>query len=278
MELSEIYTGNKTRISFEIFPPKNGDISTLFDELRILKKYKPALVSLTFSADGSNSDFSLEILRMILDLELTPMPHFTGICTSKEQALNHIIQIENMGIENILALRGNKVNKDDLGGFDFLYANEFVEYIKEKSTLAIGVGGYVEGHPESVSLEDDIINLKKKVEAGASAIFTSMFFDNNKFYKYVDSVRKAGIDLPIIAGIMPVQNLEHAKSLVKISGIKIPERLMTLLEKQPESTKPGINYAIYQCKNLIDNKVSGLHFYTLNRSDMVSEIMDNIEI
>ncbi len=158
MELSEIYYANKTQISFEIFPPANGDISELFDELRILKKYNPALVSLTYGSDDGTRDFSFDILRMILDLEMTPMPHFTCMCSTKELIEHYIVQIENMGIENILALRGNKNDEEEFCSLDFRYAYELVEYIKEKTTLSIGVAGYPEGHPESENLNEDIDN------------------------------------------------------------------------------------------------------------------------
>ena len=279
MELSEIYQLNKTQVSFEIFPPKNGDISRLFDELRILKRYNPALISLTYGANGGTRDFSFDILRMILDLELTPMPHFTCMCSTKELIEHYIIQIENMGIENILALRGDKSDSEEFCSLDFRYANELVEYIREKTTLSIGVAGYPECHPEAESFDNDIDNLKRKVDAGASAIYTQLFFDNNKFYDYVECVRNVGITLPVIPGIMPVRSLEQAQKMVEMTRVNIPSDLSQKLEEFPEDAKKiGVEYATEQCQNLIDNGVSGLHFFTLNHSDMVSEILDNVEI
>ena len=277
MELSEIYQSNKPQISFEIFPPKDGNISKLFEELRILKKYNPALVSLTYGANGGTRDFSLEILRMILDLELNPMPHFTCICATKELIEHYIVQIENMGIENILALRGDLGENKDTCSLDFRYANELVNFIHQKTTLSIGVGGYPEGHPEAESIDKDIENLKRKVDAGASVIFTQLFFDNAKFYNYIEKVRAAGITIPVAAGIMPVRSLAQAQKMVDMTQVKIPKKLSSDLEKfSQEAHKVGIEYAINQCQDLIDNKVSGLHFYTLNHSDMVSKILDNI--
>ena len=278
MELSEIYYTNKTQVSFEIFPPASGDISELFDELRILKKYNPALVSLTYGSDNGTRDFSFDILRMILDLEMTPMPHFTCMCSTKELIEHYIVQIENMGIENILALRGNKNEEEEFCSLDFRYAYELVEYIKEKTTLSIGVAGYPEGHPESDSLNEDIDNLKRKIDEGASAVFTKMFFDNDKFYKYADLVRGAGIEVPIIAGIMPVRSLTQVEKMLD-KNIVFPDKLREDLENNPDETnKIGIEFAIEQCRDLIDNGVKGIHFYTLNHSDMVSDILDNIEI
>ena len=277
MELSEIYQqSNKPQVSFEIFPPKNGDISKLFDELRILKRYNPALISLTYGANGGTRDFSYEILRMIIDLELTPMPHFTCICATKELIEHYIVQIENMGVENILALRGDEANakSENFCSLDFKYANELVDFINQKTTLSIGVGGYPEGHPEAESTEKDIENLKRKVDAGASAIFTQMFFENDKYYRYVERVQKAGISIPVIPGIMPVRSLAQAQKMVEMTSVKIPDELRKCLEKNPKGA--GVEFGISQCQDLINNGVKGLHFFTLNHSDMVSKILDEI--
>ena len=276
MELREIYSQKGTQISFEVFPPKDGNISMLFDELRILKKYKPALISCTYGANGGTRDFSIEILRLILDLELIPMPHFTCICTTKELVEHYITQVENMGIENILALRGDKHGNESICFPDFSYANELVEFIHEKTTLSIGVGGYPQMHPESQNISTDIENLKQKVDAGASAIFTQLFFDNDKFYSYVEKVRKAGINVPVIAGIMPVRSLAQAHKMVEMTKVSVPEKLKNSLEKYTDkSIDIGIEYAINQCRDLMNNGVKGIHFYTLNKSDMVSKILDN---
>lgn len=286
MELSEIYQINnscnsvyKPEISFEIFPPKSGDNSKLFDELRILKKYHPCFISLTYGANGGARDFSFEILRMLLDLELNVMPHFTCVCSSKEIIEHYITRIENMGIVNILALRGDTASScgDVLNTVDFSYANELVDFIHQKTTLSIGVAGYPEGHIEAESLDKDIENLKRKVDAGASAIFTQMFFDNDKFFRYVDKVRASGIDLPIIPGIMPVRSLSQFEKMTSMAKITIPKSLIEDFEKYPNDVKKiGVEYARKQCCELVGAKVCGLHFFTLNHSDMVSEILDNI--
>jgi len=282
MELSEIYSNLKysngnIKISFEVFPPKNGDISKLFEELRTLKKYNPALVSLTFGASGNSNRFTFEDLKCIRDLDLTLMPHFTCISMNKRNIENYITSIENLGIENILALRGDIPEGVDINNIDFKYANELVEFIESKTTLSIGVAGYPEGHIESPSLADDIKYLKQKVDAGASAIFTQLFYDNNKFYEYVKTVRSAGINLPIIAGIMPIRSIEQIKKMTGMARISLPKKLTDLLEKYPEDIKKaGLDYVTEQCLELVNNNVDGLHFYTLNHSDIVSQILDNI--
>ena len=280
MELKEIYSQDKSRaISFEIFPPKNGDISTLFDELRILKKYKPALISLTYGADGSTRDFSIELLKMISDLELTPMPHLTCVCTNKELVEHYIVQMENIGIENILALRGNLPQNQNFCNKDFKFANELVDFIQQKTTLSIGVAGYPYSHIESMNLKQDIENLKRKVDSGASAIFTQMFFENEVFYKFVENVRNAGISVPIIAGILPDRNLTEIHKMTKDTNVTIPIYLEGNLEKyQNDAIDIGVDFATQQVLDLIKNKVDGIHFYTLNKSDMVSKILNNLNI
>lgn len=282
MELSEIYRNNdvhnsKVKFSFEIFPPKDGDISELFDELRVLKKYNPVLVSLTYGANGGSRTFSIELLRTILDLEMNAMPHFTCVCSSKEVVEHYINQIENMGIENILALRGDIPEDVEVCNFDFKYANELVEYITNRSTLSIGVAGYPEGHIESQSLAQDIENLKRKVDAGASAIFTQLFFDNEKFFRYVELVRKAGINLPIIPGIMPIRSAKQIHHMTSMAKISISKAIEDIIVNEPEDIRSfGVDYVSNQCRELVDFGVNGLHFFTLNHSDLTSKIIENI--
>ena len=285
MELSEIYQNERygvvgdfsPKISFEIFPPKSGDISELFEELRILKKYNPVLVSLTYGASGGLNRFSYEDLKSIRDLEFNLMPHFTCVSMLKDEIEKHIVSVENLGIENILALRGDIPDYINPHELDFSYANELVEFIQAKTTLSIGVAGYPEGHIESKNLKEDIKYLKKKVEAGASAIFTQLFFENDKYYRYVDTVKNAGINCPIIAGIMPVRSLKQIEKMTSMARITVPKKFVQNLEKFPNDTKQiGTEFAIEQCQNLIENGVTSLHFFTLNHSDQISEILDNI--
>lgn len=285
MELSEIYQKERygvlgdftPNISFEIFPPKSGDISELFEELRILKKYNPVLVSLTYGASGGLNRFSYEDLKSIRDLEFNLMPHFTCVSMLKDEIEKHIVSVENLGIENILALRGDIPDYINPQELDFTHANELVEFIQAKTTLSIGVAGYPEGHIESKNLKDDIKYLKKKVEAGASAIFTQLFFENDKLYRYIETVKNAGINCPVIAGIMPVRSLKQIEKMTSMARVSVPKKFVQKLEKFPNDTKQiGTEFATEQCQNLIENGVTSLHFFTLNHSDQTSEILDNI--
>ena len=152
-----------------------------------------------------------------------------------------------------------------------------MEFIASKTTLSIGVAGYPEGHIESNSLKDDIFYLKKKIDAGACAIFTQLFYDNEKFFKYVETLRKSGVKLPIIAGIMPVRSEEQLRKMTGIARITLPKKLSNMLEKYPNDIKKiGLDFVTEQCRELAENNVEGMHFYTLNHSDIVSQILNNI--
>ena len=281
MELSEIYddkiNGSNPKISFEIFPPKNGNILDLFEELRIMKKFNPVLVSLTYGASGALNRFSFQDLKSIRDLELNLMPHFTCVSMLKHEIENYITSIENLGIVNILALRGDipdYINPQDL---DFIHADELVAFIRDKTTLSIGVAGYPEGHIECKNIMQDLDCLKSKIDKGASAVFTQMFFDNDKFYKYYEAVNKYNLKVPIIPGIMPIRNLKQIEKMMSMARITFPKKLKEQLEKFPaDSKKIGTEYCIHQCQELLDFGVKGLHFFTLNHSDQVSEILENI--
>lgn len=288
MKLNEIYEGRVTtskripKVSFEVFPPKGGEkeFPALYQELNVLKKYNPALVSLTWGAGGNNNN-SMELVKsLLLDLKLNVMAHFTCICNSKENVEKHIKEIESLGIENVLALRGDEPQEIDVCHNDFRYANELVSFIKSKTDLSIAVAGYPEGHIEAPDLKTDIENLKRKVDCGADVIYTQLFFDNDKYFSYVENVRKQGIEIPIIPGIMPVISYKQVERMTSMARISVPAKLRENLEKfkdcPDDMKKFGIEYASVQCNKLIDSGVCGLHFYTLNKAYSTSHILDNI--
>ncbi len=285
----EEYTGNMffseriPVISYEVFPPKNDEdgkkTDKLIEELKILKKYKPSLVSVTYGAGGSNQNQSLDIVERIKDeLCITPMPHFTCVSTTRENIKEYLDKIESMGIKNILALRGDIPE----GAFcqDFLYASDLIDYIKSEHNLSVAVAGYPEGHMEAKSIEDDIRCLKYKVDKGADVIYTQLFFDNNKYFGFVELCRDEGITVPIIPGILPVTNHAQLEKMASLCKVTIPKTFIEKLESHKDdldyTQKLGIDFAAYQCRQLIDAEVPGLHFYTLNKSFAVSEILENI--
>lgn len=288
MTLREIYyQENKIPIiSFEIFPPKNDEdglkLEKLLHHLEILKKYNPAFISLTYGAGGTTQNASLNIIKRIQDLELNVMPHFTCVNNSREKVRSYLKEIQGYGIKNILALRGDIPEGIEQQNFDFKYAKELVNFIKSETNLAIGVAGYPEGHIDCEDLDLDLKYLKQKVDAGSDAIYTQMFFDNNKFLRFIESAKDAGIDVPIIPGILPIMSYPQLEKMLTMAKVTVPNKLMEQLEKykdNPEDIKKiGIEFASCQCQQLIDLEIKGLHFYTLNTSSSISQILDNLGI
>ena len=296
MKLSEIYKKTKGQgssfshqktpvISFEIFPPKNdedGDkLEKLLNHLKILKKYNPAFISLTYGAGGTTQNVSLNIIKRIQqELKTEVMPHFTCVGASINFVEKYLEDINSLNIKNILALRGDLPEGMDMKSFDFKYANELVTFIKNKTDLSIGVAGYPEGHIECNDLEKDLKNLKKKVDAGSDAIYTQMFFDNDKFFSFLQLARDKGINVPVIPGILPIKSFPQLEKMLSMAKVNVPKNLMDQLEKYKDNDedieKIGIEFASYQCRQLIDSGIEGLHFYTLNTSHSVSKILDNL--
>ena len=277
MKLREIYSTDKTVISFEVFPPKS-EPEKLLKETAILANHSPAFISLTYGA-GGNENKSFNLLKNIKDVGINVMPHFTCITSTKQNIEKDIKKLSQLGVENILALRGYIPQDKSLMKHDFHYANELVSFIKEKTNLSVGVAGYPEGHIESPDLKTDIDNLKRKVDAGADAIFTQLFFENGFFFDYVNRVRDAGITIPVIAGIMPVISKKQVHKMTSMANISVPKKLKEALEKYQGNALLdfGIEFASEQCRQLIKENVKGLHFYTLNKSYSTDKILNSIK-
>lgn len=291
MILREIYSQNREKnnpvISFEIFPPKNDEdgikLDKLIYHLSILKKYNPAFISLTYGAGGTNQNFALDIIKRIQsELNFKVMPHFTCVGASKESVNAYLSEIQSLGLNNILALRGDIPEGMTQSAFDFKYANELVEFIKANTSLSIGVAGYPEGHLECADLKTDLDNLKRKVDAGADAIYTQMFFDNDKFLEFVQTAKNAGINVPIIPGILPIMSYPQFERMMSMARVSVPKTLLNNLEKFKNNNDDvkalGIEFATQLCQQLIVAGVEGLHFYTLNTSTSVGKILDNLKL
>lgn len=286
MRLSEIYNGKNAPVfSFEVFPPKgeNPDkkMENLFCELKTLAKQKPALISVTYGAGGSNRDTSLEIIKELNNCLKQPvMPHFTCVCSSREYIKKYIEEIESLGILNILALRGDEPQDIDVCYRDFKSALELIEYLKNFSELEFSVAAYPEKHPKAQSLEDDIDVLKKKCDLGAKVAFTQLFFKNENYYKFFDKCIKKGIDIPIIPGILPVASFSQLSRIVELSGTQIETKTVEYFEKYKDSKedtiKAGIDFASEQCQKLLEFGAEGIHFYTLNKALSSCEVIKNI--
>lgn len=277
--VSEVTKRSKPVISFEIFPDNNPN--NIYEELNKLAIYKPSLISVTYGAGGSNRIFSSKIIKHLKEImSFNVMPHLSCICNTKNDIEEQIKTIQTWKIENIMALRGDIPDDKTLCRNDFNFANELVEFVHNKTDLSIAVAGYPEGHIESPDIHTDIENLKRKVDAGASAIFTQLFYNNSKFFEYAKAVRKAGITLPVIAGIMPILSFKQIDKMTKLARIDIPKELNCHLDKFKDNSEDikafGIEFVSRQCKELLNTGVSGLHFFTLNKAYSTSKILENI--
>ncbi len=284
MNLKKIYEQTEIVISFEVFPPKddaNGEkLEKLMSELEVLRRYHPSLVSVTYGAGGSTRGKSEEIVcRVKNELKITPMPHFTCVSTSRETIKNYLQAMETAGVENILALRGD-LPKDGTICHDFLHASDLIEFIKQESSLSVAAAGYPEGHAEADSLQKDIEYLKLKTDKGADVIYTQLFFENEKYFQFVEKCTHAGISVPIVPGILPVTGYKQLAKMTSLCRVSIPEKFLSALEKHKDDSdyvkKCGIDFAMNQCRELIESGLPGLHFYTLNKSFAVSEIIESV--
>lgn len=293
MKLKEIYNSKNPIISFEIFPPKantaeelNQKIDNLLDELKILSEFNPAFISVTYGAGGSTRETTLDIVTKVKNnLKIQPMPHFTCVGSSRAYILEYLKKIEDAGIENILALRGDPpkgetrfVKPED----GFGYANELVEFIKSNTNLGIAVAAYPECHTECCSLEQDIENLKRKIDCGADVAITQLFYDNNCYFKFMEKAQNKGINIPVIPGILPITSYSQIERISSLSGCKLPDELSKRLAENKDNNEAikqiGIEFAINQCNELLKNQVKGIHFYPLNKAFAVKSVLENIKI
>ena len=281
MRIDELVGKGKPTISFEFFPPKNdAGFAQLYQTVGELHSLRPSYVSVTYGAGGSTREKTVDLVQRIQkDLRIRSMAHLTCVGHTADEIGRILDELWETGIRNVLALRGdppagqtNFVKTE--GGFG--YANELVGYVRGRHDFCVGVAGYPEGHPQCLNKTRDMEHLKQKVDAGACFIITQLFFDNADFYRFRDEARGMGIDVPIIAGIMPIGNVAQIKRFVSMCGAKIPHPLLTKLESLEKDADAvyaaGVDYATRQCRDLLDQGADGLHFYTLNRSKATVEI------
>ncbi len=271
-----------TVFSFEIFPPKKtAPVEVIYNTLEELKDLKPDFISVTYGAGGSSQGASTcEIAQTIREkYGIVPAAHLPCINYTREEVTEILKDFENHGIENILALRGD-INPDIPPKKEFRYASELVEFIKSKGDFDIAGACYPEGHIETPDIVQDVLNLKKKVDAGASHLISQLFFDNSYFYSFVEKARIAGIDVPIEAGIMPVTNKKSIERMVSMCGASLPSKFTKIMQKyenKPEALRDaGIAYAVDQIVDLVSNGVEGIHLYTMNNSYVARKITEAV--
>jgi len=284
MKIKELIARQGKSISFEFFPPKTReDEDQLFEAISKLESFSPTFVSVTYGAGGGTLKNTRHmVLRIKRETSLTPMPHLTCVDQDKDELKKILEDYNEQGVENVLALRGDppKGTKKFTPPKDgFCYAIDLVKLTVSVGGYSIGVAVYPEGHIESPSLEMDMFYTKQKIDAGADFAITQMFFDNHFFYDFMERAGKAGISIPIIPGIMPITDIEKINRFCQMCGATLPVSLLERMQKAmsaDEARRFGIDFATGQCEDLWSNGVRYFHFYTLNRSETVTEILRNL--
>ena len=287
MKLADLYARPELTLSVEFFPPKTdkGE-ENLFSEIETIKRLNPAFCSVTYGAGGSTREKTVELVdRIHRTCGLEVMCHLTVVGQSKNEARTVLKQLKAKKIENIIALGGDPPQ----GTVDwqphpdgFHYAAELVREAVMFGGFSIAVAGFPEVHPRAESRASDLRYLKEKVEAGAVAIITQLFFDNDDYYRYVEDVRKLGVLVPIVPGVLPILSAPQVRRFTALCCAKIPaslERELVKVENNDEAaTQLGIDYATRQCEGLIKFGVPGLHFYSLNKSYSVRAVCKNLDL
>jgi methylenetetrahydrofolate reductase (NADPH) len=286
MRLSELFSSQKFVLSIEIFPPKTADgDQALKRSLETLVRYNPAFISCTYGAGGSTQERTLTWCREIQQtLDRPAMSHFTCVGATVAELSSWLEAAWAAGVRNIMALRGDPPAGQEAfravdGGLK--NANELVELIRRlHPEMGIGVAGYPEKHIEAPSMDVDLLNLKRKVDAGADAVFTQLFFVNQNFFAFRDRCTQMGVRIPIVPGIMPVTDFARIQRITSMCGTVFPQELATRLEAVKDDAKAqfdiGVEHAIRQCEELQREGVPGIHFYALNKSEACDRILKHL--
>ena len=284
MKIKDLYENKNPVFSFEIFPPnKNFSEEKLKAVTEELASYKPDFISVTYGAGGTTKAGTVEIASYIKnELKIETLAHLTCIGSKKQEIANFLKELKNNNIKNILALRGDIPQGEDESIYnrgDYKYASDLIKDIKENEDFSIGAAFYPETHYENNDLID-LFHLKEKVDLGANFLISQIFFENETFLRFREQAKKLSINVPLVAGIIPVTNATQIKRITALCNCKIPLKLEKILDKygnNPESMKKaGIAYATEQIIELLSNNIRGIHLYTMNKTDTTKEILDNV--
>lgn len=282
MKIAELWKKKTTTFSFEFFPPKTDEEGALvLETARSLKSLDPDYISVTWGAGGGTRRKTLDLVSAIKnDVGIETMAHLTCVGAGRRDIDEILDDMGRRGVQNILALRGDPPRGS--AQFEphpdgFRHASELVRHIRARLDACLGVAGYPEGHPECPDLNKDLDHLKFKVDQGADFVVTQLFFDPTDFLRFRDRAADRGVRVPIVAGVMPITNVGQVKRFTTLCGARIPSRLESALDRvqtDPEAViQLGIDHAVQQCRTLLSEGVSGIHFYTLNRSRSTAEIL-----
>lgn len=282
MKLKSLFEEKKTVFSFEIFPPKKtSSIQTIYDTLDALAGLSPDFISVTYGAGGNPADHSTVQIASIIKhkYNIEPLAHLTCVNSTHEHIGLILDDLRQNGIENILALRGD-INPDVPPQTDYRYACDLIRELNTCGEFDLAAACYPEGHPECPNMEDDILHLKQKVDAGATHLISQLFFDNNDFYNFLYRVREAGIMVPIEAGIMPVTNRKQIERMVSLCGASLPKKFVKIMHRYGDDPAAmqdaGIAYAVEQIVDLLSNGVQKIHLYTMNNPLIAHRISQSV--
>lgn len=283
MKVSELLKSDKITVSCELFPPKaGGELDAARQVVADMAKLSPAYMSVTYGAGGTNCDNSVSIANEIQNVNgVTALAHLTCVASEKDKINEVLGELKERGIENILALRGDMpADGSGVRSNTFDHACDLMTEIKNYGGFCIGGACYPEGHPEAGTLEKDIEYLRVKAECGCEFFTTQMFFDNDILYNFMYKLLRAGVDVPVTAGIMPVTNSKQIKRICALSGTQLPRRFRAIVERFADNPaamrQAGIAYATDQIIDLLANGVNNIHIYSMNRPDIAAQIFANL--
>ena len=281
MRITDIIKSNTPTLSFEVFPAKTTDkFETVLDATHKIAALSPSYVSVTYGAGGGTSRYTADIASDLLGRGVTPLAHLSCISSTRSQIHTLLLDLSARGIKNILALRGDIPKGQEHPLAEYKYASELIEEIVRFGGFTVGGACYPEGHPESESGARDIEALRIKVESGCEFLTTQMFFDNNILYNFMYRLYRAGVDVPVVPGIMPVTSAAQIKRIISISGNELPQRFVRLVDRYGDNPlamkQAGIAYATEQIIDLYANGFNAVHVYSMNKPDVAEAIKSNI--
>ena len=282
MKISDILNQDKVTLSLEVFPPKTSDkYENTAATAKKIAALKPDFMSVTYGAGGGTGAYTAGIAAEIQnEYDVPVLAHLTCVSSSREFVRDMVERYKDLGIENILALRGD-IPKDGKVSEDYRHAIELIQDLKELGDFCLGGACYPEGHIECVHKADDIGYLKEKVDAGLSFLTTQLFFDNNILFNFLYRIRERGITVPVVAGIMPITNAVQLGRSVAMSGTDVPQRFRNIVDHYGENPvamrQAGIIYATEQIIDLVANGIRHIHIYTMNKPTVAAQMMEYLK-
>lgn len=280
MKIAEILKNNEVTLSCEVFPPKHFEgIAQASAVAKEIAGLHPSFMSVTYGAAGNTPGHTIAVAKAVAETGVTPLCHLTCVQSTKEHVTQVLKDMQACGLNNVLALRGD-LPKDGNICKDFAYASELISFIRTQGDFCIGAACYPEGHPECESRQKDMDNLRRKVDAGVDFLTTQMFFDNGILYNFLYRMQRAGIDVPVCAGIMPICDAKQVARVMKLSGSIMPPRFAAIADRFAHDaqamTQAGIAFATEQIVDLVANGVNHIHLYTMNKPWIASAIVNNL--